>query len=40
VPREYAERVAVFAHAILKKDKQARRRMYEILGLEPDQTIR
>ena len=39
VPREYAERVAVFAHAILKKDKEARRRMYEILGLEPDHTL-
>ncbi|MDT8432813.1 MAG: hypothetical protein RQ746_14930 [Bacteroidales bacterium] len=39
VPREQAEKVAVFAHAILKQDKESRKRMYEILGLEPDETI-
>lgn len=39
VPREHAEKVAVFAHAILKKDKEARKRMYEILELELDETV-
>lgn len=39
VPREHAEKVAVFAHAILKKDKESRKRMYEILGLEMDETV-
>ncbi|MEX0987515.1 MAG: RraA family protein [Bacteroidales bacterium] len=39
VPREYAEKVAVFAHAILKQDKESRRRMYEVLGLEMDETV-
>jgi len=39
VPREHAEKVAVFAHAILKKDKASRKRMYEILGLEIDETV-
>ena len=39
VPREHAEKVAVFAHAVLKQDKKARKRMYEILGLELDETV-
>lgn len=39
VPREHAEKVAVFAHAILKKDKESRKRMYEILGIEIDETV-
>jgi 4-hydroxy-4-methyl-2-oxoglutarate aldolase len=39
VPKEHAEKVAVLAHAILKKDKESRKRMYEVLGLEPDETI-
>lgn len=39
VPREQAETVAVLAHAILKKDKASRKRMYEILGIEMDETV-
>lgn len=39
VPREHAEKVAVLAHAILKKDKESRKRMYEILGIEMDDTV-
>lgn len=39
VPREQAEKVAIFAKAILQKDKEARKRMYEILGMEPDETV-
>lgn len=39
VPREYAEKVAVLAHGILVKDKESRKRMYEVLGLELDETV-
>jgi regulator of RNase E activity RraA len=39
VPREYAEKVAVLAHAILTKDKEGRKRMYEVLGIEMDETV-
>lgn len=39
VPRKHAETVAVLAHAILKKDKESRKKMYEVLGLEMDETV-
>jgi regulator of RNase E activity RraA len=39
VPRAHAETVAVLAHAILKKDKESRKKMYEVLGLEMDETV-
>lgn len=40
VPREHAEKVAVLARAILTKDKTDRKRMYEVLGLEMDETVK
>ena len=39
VPREHAEAVAEEARAILNSDKKARRRMYEKLGLQLDETV-
>ena len=39
VPREFAQRVAEFAHEILGKDKQARRKLYEQLGMPLDKTV-
>jgi 4-hydroxy-4-methyl-2-oxoglutarate aldolase len=39
VPREFAKRVAEFAHEILSKDKQARKKLYEQLGMPLDKTV-
>lgn len=39
VPREFAKEVAGHARRILEKDKQGRRKLYEKLGLPPDQTV-
>lgn len=39
VPRKHARQVAEYAHAILTKDKQARRKLYEQLGIPLDQTV-
>jgi 4-hydroxy-4-methyl-2-oxoglutarate aldolase len=39
VPREHAEAVARAARSVLEADKAARRRLYERLGLPPDQTV-
>jgi regulator of RNase E activity RraA len=40
VPREHAEAVAEYAHAILEGDKAARRGLYERLGLPEDDSVR
>ena len=39
VPREFAKSVAEFAHEILTKDKQARKRLYQQLGMPLDKTV-
>jgi len=39
VPREHAEEVAAVAHEILESDKAGRRRLYERLGMPPDETV-
>ena len=39
VPREFAKPVAEFAHEILSKDKQARKRLYQQLGMPLDKTV-
>ncbi len=39
VPRERAEDVAAFARGIYKKDKEARRHLYEKVGLPQDKTV-
>ena len=39
VPREVAAQVAVNAHAILRGDKEVRRKLYEDLGLPADSSI-
>ncbi len=39
VPREYAEPVAIAAHKILEGDKDARKKLYQELGREPDKTV-
>lgn len=39
VPRSVARRVAQEARKILEEDKKARRRLYDQLGLPPDQTV-
>jgi regulator of RNase E activity RraA len=39
VPREPAAAVARVAHEILKSDQEARRKLYEKLGLPPDRTL-
>lgn len=39
VPREIAGEVAVHAKAILLADMRARRKRYEVLGMEPDSTV-
>jgi regulator of RNase E activity RraA len=39
VPREVARQVALYAHDILSKDKEGRRKLYEKLGLPLDQTV-
>jgi regulator of RNase E activity RraA len=40
VPRRVAEEVARYAHKILQGDKAGRRRLYEKLGLEPDDSVK
>jgi regulator of RNase E activity RraA len=40
VPREQAETVAEIAWDIAKGDKQGRRRLYEKMGMEPDDTVK
>jgi regulator of RNase E activity RraA len=39
VPQEVAERVLMFAARIAVDDKQGRRKLYEKLGKEPDETV-
>ncbi len=39
VPRERAGEVARYAREILEKDKEGRRRLYEKLGLPPDNSV-
>jgi regulator of RNase E activity RraA len=39
VPREHAEAVAGFAHAILEADKKGRRDLYRKLGMPEDRTV-
>jgi 4-hydroxy-4-methyl-2-oxoglutarate aldolase len=39
VPKEVAEEVAVHAQAILLADMRARRKLYERLGMPPDETV-
>ncbi len=39
VPQEVAEEVAVHARAILLADMRGRRRLYERLGMTPDETV-
>ncbi len=39
VPRDLAEDVARYAHQELSNDKVSRRRKYETLGLDPDETV-
>jgi regulator of RNase E activity RraA len=39
VPAEVAEEVAVHARAILLADMRARRKLYDRLGMPPDETI-
>jgi hypothetical protein len=39
VPIEVAKEVAVHARAILIADMRARRKRYENLGMEPDETV-
>lgn len=39
VPREVAREVAVHARAVLLADMRARRRLYERLGMAPDDTV-
>lgn len=40
VPREFAEKVATFAHEILEKDKAGRRNLYKQLGLPEDDSVK
>jgi 4-hydroxy-4-methyl-2-oxoglutarate aldolase len=40
VPRAYAEKVAAYAHKILEGDKNARRGLYQQLGLPPDKSVK
>jgi regulator of RNase E activity RraA len=40
VPRKIASDVAKYAHQELDKDKVARRRLYERLGMELDRTVK
>jgi 4-hydroxy-4-methyl-2-oxoglutarate aldolase len=39
VPRPLAERALAIAEDILRRDKESRRRKYEALGLEPDDSL-
>lgn len=40
VPRKVAREVAEYAHGVLVKDKEGRRKLYESLGLPLDQTVK
>lgn len=40
VPREKAEQVAKFAREILDNDKDARKNLYEKVGMPPDRTVK
>lgn len=40
VPRNYAEKVASFAHTVLRGDKESRRDSYRKLGIKPDASVR
>jgi len=40
VPRKVAREVAEYAHGVLEKDKEGRRKLYESLGLPLDQTVK
>ena len=40
VPREVAADVAVYAHAILRGDKEVRRKLYDELGLPSDPSVK
>ena len=40
VPRQRAEQVARYASATLQQDKAGRRKLYERLGLPPDDSVR
>jgi regulator of RNase E activity RraA len=40
VPRKYAEQVAEYAHAIIEKDKAARRELYKELKLPQDESVK
>ena len=40
VPRAHAEKVAVYAHEILKGDKAGRRALYKRLGIPEDDSVR
>jgi hypothetical protein len=39
VPQEVAAEVALHARAVLLADMRARRRLYERLGMPPDETV-
>jgi regulator of RNase E activity RraA len=40
VPRNVARKVAEYAHAVLEKDKEGRRKLYKSLGMPLDQTVK
>jgi len=40
VPREKAKEVAQYAEKILEGDKAGRRKLYERLGLPPDESVK
>ena len=40
VPRKVAREVAEYAHGVLEKDKEGRRKLYESLGIPLDQTVK
>lgn len=40
VPRQHAREVAEYAHEILKSDKEARKALYEELGMPLDETVK
>jgi len=40
VPRSRAQEVAEYAHATLQRDKVGRRRLYNVLGLPPDDSVK
>ena len=40
IPREHAEKVALYAREVIEKDKAARRELYKSLGLKEDKSIK